>query len=147
MIHPSARRLARSGLLAIAVLLGACATSHVIVGKTRPPIPADQVKLYLHAPAGHYEEVAILDTSSRNSFSFTAQGKTDAVIDRLKSEAASLGANGILLEGVGDVAVGSFSTGVGTAAHGDHASLGIGFGSSDTKFVKNGRGLAIYVEP
>jgi hypothetical protein len=127
--------------------LSACATSHVIVGKVRPPISPDQVQLYLHPPTGKYEEIALLDSSSRSSFSFTAQGKTNVVITRLKEEAAKLGANGILLNGVSDQAAGSVGTGVGTAtAHGNSAT-GFGFGSSGTVFVKSGSGLAIYVEP
>jgi hypothetical protein len=128
-------------------LISGCVSSHVIVGKVRPPISPDQVQIYLHPPAGKYEEVALLDSSSRNSFSFTAQGKTNKVIERLKEEAAKLGANGILLNGVSDQAASSVGTGVGTAtAHGNSAT-GFGFGSSGTVFVKSGNGLAIYVEP
>jgi hypothetical protein len=50
--------------------LGACVSSHVIVGKVRPPISPDQVQIYLHPPATKYEEIAVLDSSSRNSFTF-----------------------------------------------------------------------------
>jgi hypothetical protein len=127
--------------------LGGCVTSHVIVGTVRPAISPSQVQLYLHPPRGKYEEIAILDTSSKHSFSFTAQGKTDAVIDRLKAEAAKLGANGILLNNVGDQAVGSVGTGVVTGVGGGHASVGVGISSSGTVFQKNGNGIAIYVEP
>jgi hypothetical protein len=105
------------------------------------------VQIYLHPPAGKYEEIALLDTSSKHSFSFTAQGKTDAVINRLKKEAARLGANGILLGTVGDEAVGSVGTGVGSTLSGAHGSLGIGFGTSSTKYDKRGGGIAIYVSP
>jgi hypothetical protein len=132
--------------LAIVTLAG-CVSSHVIVGRVRPPISPDQVQLYLHPPAGKYEEVALLDSSSKQSFSFTAQGKTNAVIQRLKQEAAKLGANGILLNGVSDQAVGSFGTGFGSATASGHTATAFGFGSSGTVFVKSGSGLAIYVEP
>jgi hypothetical protein len=135
-----------TGALAFAVISG-CVSSHVIVGKVRPPISPDQVQIYLHPPAGKYEEVAILDSSSRNSFSFTAQGKTNAVITRLKGEAAKLGANGILLNGISDQAAGSVGTGFGTATASGNTATGFGFGSSGTVFVKSGSGLAIYVEP
>jgi len=91
--------------------IAGCVTSHVMVGRARPPISPDQVQIYLHPPAGKYEEIALLDTSSRNSFSITAQGKTNAVMQRLKAEAGSLGENGILLNGVGDQAAGSVGTG------------------------------------
>jgi hypothetical protein len=135
------------GAVLVSLLVCGCVTSHIIVGKVRPPISPEQVQLYLHEPAGKYEEIAILDTSSKHSFSFTAQGKTDAVINRLKEEAAKLGANGILLRGVGDQAVGSVGTGVGSAVSSGHASFGVGISSSGTKYQKTGSGLAIYVEP
>jgi hypothetical protein len=92
-----------------------CATSHVMIGRARPPISPDQVRIYLHPPSTNYEEIALLDTSSKGSFSITAQRKTNAVIDRLKAEAAKLGANGILLSGVGDQASGSVGSGFGSA--------------------------------
>jgi hypothetical protein len=140
----------RVSVVAAAITLAAiagCATSHVMIGRARPPISPDQVQVYLHPPSGKYEEIALLDTSSRNSFSFTAQGKTNAVMERLKSEAASLGANGILLNGVGDQAAGSVGTGFGSATASGHSAFGIGIGSSATTFQKKGDGLAIYVEP
>jgi sugar (pentulose or hexulose) kinase len=105
------------------------------------------VQIYLHPPAGKYEEVALLDSSSKNSFSFTAQGKTNAVITRLKEEAAKLGANGVLLQGIGDTAAGSVGTGVGTESASRNSATGFGIGSSGTVFVKSGSGVAIYVEP
>jgi hypothetical protein len=131
--------------VAFATLSG-CVTSHVMVGQARPPISPDQVQLYLHLPA-KYVEIALLDTSSKGAFAFSAQGKTNAVIDRLKAEAAKLGANGILLEGVGDQAGGSVGTGFGSATATGHSAFGVGFGSSSTVYHKKGDGLAIYVEP
>ena len=137
------------GHLAFAGALGltACVTSHVIVGKVRPPISPDEVHLYLHPPATKYEEIALLESSSKHSFSFTAQGKTDAVIERMKKDAAKLGANGILLQGVGDKATGSVGTAVGGATGAGNSVVGIGFNSSGTVFVKSGNGVAIYVPP
>jgi hypothetical protein len=140
-------RVIMAACVLVFLALGGCVTSHVIVGKVRPAISPSQVQLYLHPPSGKYEEIAILDTSSKHSLSFTAQGKTDAVVDRLKSEAAKLGANGILLNNVGDQAVGSVGTGVVTGVGGGHASVGVGVSSSDTVFQKSGNGVAIYVEP
>ena len=131
-----------TALITLAALSG-CATSYVMVGQARPPISPDQVQIYLHPPANKYVEIALLDTSSRGSFAITAQGKTNVVMDRLKAEAAKLGANGILLEGVGDQAGGSVGTGYATAS--GHSAFG--FGSSATVFHKKGDGLAIYVEP
>ena len=102
---------------------------------------------YFHPPATKYEEIAMLDTSSKGGFGFTAQGKTDIVINRLKEEAAKLGANGVLIQGVGDQPGGSVSTGFGQAnAYGNHATAG-GIGFSGNVTHKVGSGIAIYVEP
>ena len=127
-----------AALMALAALSG-CATSYVMVGQARPPTSPDQVQIYLHPPANKYVEIALLDTSSKGSFAITAQGKTNVVIERLKAEAAKLGANGILLEGVGDQAGGSVGTGYATAS----GNSAFGFGSSATVFHKKGGGLAI----
>jgi hypothetical protein len=129
-----------------AAVLTACVSSHIMVGKARAPISPDQVQIYLHPPA-KYDEIAVLDTSSRDSFAVTAQGKTNKVIERLKNEAAKLGANGILLQGVGDQAVGSVGTGFGTASASGNSAVGVGLGSSAAVFQKEGSGLAIYVYP
>lgn len=145
----NSKRLRISPALSICLVLASvsgCQTSHIMVGQARPPISPEQVQIYLHPPA-RYEEIALLDTSSKNSFSFTAQGKTNAVMERLKGEAAKLGANGILLSGVGDQASGSVGTGFGSATSRGNTSIGLGFGSSSTVFQKKGDGLAIYVEP
>ena len=128
-------------------LLAGCVTSHVMIGQARPPISPDQVQIYLRPPTNKYVEIALLDTSSRHSFSFSAQGKTDAVIERLKGEAAKLGANGVLLEGVGDQVGGSVGTGFGSATASGHSATGFGIGTSATIYQKKGTGLAIYVEP
>jgi hypothetical protein len=69
------------------------------------------------------------------------------VIDRMKEEAASLGANGLLLEGVGDMQTGSVSTGFGSATADGTSSYGTGFGLSSGVFQKTGKGMAIYVPP
>jgi hypothetical protein len=90
------------------------------------------------AVGGH---IARLDTSSQGSFSFTAQAKTDAVIKRLKIEAAKLGANGVLLEGIGDQASGSIGTSAGGGGYSGGGGIGINAGLSR----KIGGGLAIYV--
>ena len=134
-------------LAALALSLGACATSHVMMGQARPPISPALVQVYFHPPATKYEEIAMLDTSSKGGFGFTAQGKTDIVISRLKEEAAKLGANGVLIQGVGDQPGGSVSTGFGQAnAYGNHATAG-GIGFSGNVTHKVGSGIAIYVEP
>ena len=66
------------------------------------------------------------------------------MIDRLKKEAASLGANGIVLRDVADQSTGSVGTDLGTAT-GNHTAMGTGV--SANVFVKSGSAVAIYVSP
>ena len=70
--------------LVVAFVLVSCSsTSHVIVGKTRPPILPADVKVYMKPPA-RYEEIALLESSSKYSWSITDQGKTDKKVSRKK---------------------------------------------------------------
>jgi hypothetical protein len=125
------------------LLLAACAnTSHVITGKPRAPIDPAQVTLYTTAPA-HYEEIAVIDASSQMSFAFGDQNKMDAVMNRLKKEAASLGANGVLLQETGRSGSGGVGTGVGVGSYG--GGVGVGTGISLSSPARTGRGLAIHV--
>ena len=134
-------------LAAAATLLTACATSsHVLTGTVRPPISPDQVKVYTQPPPV-FEEIARLDSSSGGSFSFGAQAKTDKVIERLKKEAAKLGANGVLLQGISDRPSGSIGTGFGSGSASANSAVGVGFGTSVATYEKEGLGLAIYVPP
>jgi hypothetical protein len=128
--------------------LSGCASSQVaVVGQVRPAISPEQVQIYLEPPGSQYDEIANLSASSRGSFSITAEGKIDKVIERLKREAAKLGANGILLHGVGDQAGGSVGAGISTETNSPRSPYGIGFGASAFFFEKSGDGVAIYVQP
>ena len=91
------------GSLIIMILFGCYPVSHIIVGETRSPISPSEVKIYLEYPE-EYEIIARIDASSEfafrdPSFDFTWQNKMDKIIQRLKIEAAQLGANGIVIEG------------------------------------------------
>jgi len=131
-------------------LFGACATattSHVITGTPRTPTDTTQVKLY-SAPPPHYEEIAVIDATSRSSSSRGDQEKMDVVIDRLKQEAASLGANGVLLQATGSEYAGGVGTGVGVGVGtGGAGAVSIGTGIFSPSENKTGHGLAIYVPP
>ena len=76
--------------------------SHVIVGETQTPIDYTDVKVYTDYP-DNYEEIAIMEASSDLSYKdlsieFTHQQKTNKSLERLKKEAASLGANGVVIQ-------------------------------------------------
>jgi hypothetical protein len=138
--------LEMSSALVIAALTGCVSSQAVVVGHARPPISPEQVQIYLEPPESKYDEIANLSASSRGSFSMTAAAKMDKVVARLKIEAAKLGANGILLHGVGDQAGGSVGAGISTETNSPHSPYGLGFGASAFFFQKSGDGVAIYVE-
>lgn len=126
------------------LLLTSCATSHVLVGAKRPPIPVSQVKIYSKPPR-KFEEIAMMDTSSKGSWAITEQGKMDTVIERLKEEAASLGANGVLLQGIGNQSGGAVMTGFGSATAYGNSAYGYNTGIAVPVNHKAGNGIAIYV--
>ncbi len=73
----------------------------MIIGDARESIQPSDVKIYIDYPE-KYEKIALIDAGSNFAFKdpeilFTWQGKMDKVIERLKIEAAKLGANGILI--------------------------------------------------
>ena len=89
--------------LIVMIFFGCYPVSHIIVGETRSPISPSKVKIYLEYPE-EYEIIARIDASSEfafrdPSFDITWQSKMDKIIQRLKIEAAQLGANGIVIEG------------------------------------------------
>lgn len=126
--------------LACLIALTACATSHVLVGTQRPPVPIESVRVYLDPPP-QFEKVAILESSSEGSFALTSQQKTNKVLARLKAEAASLGANGILMQGIGTGSRGAVVNTYGNA----YGSNYVGTGVAVPVMVKEGTALAIYV--
>jgi hypothetical protein len=139
--------LAGGVLLAGAALLTGCQTSsHVMVGTARPPISPDAVKVYLQPPP-RYEEIATIDASSQGSFAMTSQGNMDVAMQRMKEEAAKLGANGILLQGVTDQQSGSIGVGAGGSSYSPGSSTGAGAGGTFGITNKATHGIAIYVAP
>lgn len=128
-----------------ASLMVACApSSHVLVGTARPPISPTLVQVYSHPPP-RFEEIAVLNASSKSMFNAGGQRTTDKVVERLKAEAAQLGANGIILEGFNQSRTGSVGTGVGSESYSAHSAIGVGVGGSVGIFKTTGKGRAIYV--
>jgi hypothetical protein len=140
--------LARA-LLLVAVLAGAAAcstSSHVLIGTARPPISPQSVRLY-YRPPPQYEEIATIEAGSQGSMALTGQQNMDKAIERLKAEAAKVGANGVLLQGVQDTQGGSIGVGGGSTSYGPGSAVGVGAGGSFALTNKLARGLAIYVPP
>ena len=82
-------------------ITGCVPVSHIIVGEAREPIQPSNVKIYIDYPK-RYEKIALIDAGSNFAFKdpailFDWQSKMDKAMERLKIEAAKLGANGILI--------------------------------------------------
>ena len=85
----------------LSLIIGCVPVSHIVVGETREPIHPSNVKIYLDYPE-EYEKIALIDAGSDFAFKdpailFDWQKKMDKAMERLKIEAAQLGANGILI--------------------------------------------------
>lgn len=131
----------------LALSLVACApSSHIVVGTAHPPISPSEVKIYLRPPPS-FEEIAILSASADSMFGSGGQATVDKVILRLKEDAAKLGANGIILEGMTDQQTGSLGAGSGSASSSGNTAVGVGVGTSLGIFKKTGHGRAIFVPP
>ena len=132
----------RPAVFLLVLALTACAgTSRVMLGQARPPVDPAQVRIYTTPPPGSVE-IAQLESSS--AVGFGTQGQTDAAVARLKREAAALGANGVILMGVGSSGS-PVGMSVGAGSYGRHSGGGVGIGIPTTQ--KKAAGVAIYVPP
>jgi hypothetical protein len=128
--------------LALLGALAGCATaSRVMISEPRPAIPLEQVRIYPQMPTGRYVEIALLDASS-GGFTYGAQNRNDAVIAKLRQEAASLGANGVVLQAVDEYAGGS-GLGIGVGGGGRHVGGGVSVDVAPPRRVA--RAVAIWV--
>ncbi|GGP22301.1 MULTISPECIES: hypothetical protein [Silvimonas] len=83
-------------LVCLSALFGCATGSSIVTGKTRPAVSPSQVNIYLDPPS-QFETIGIVEASSEIEFS--TQAAQDRAINELKSQAAKLGANGVLLMG------------------------------------------------
>ena len=123
------------------VAAGCASTSKVMLGRARAPIDPALVQIYSTPPAGS-QEIAQLESSS--AVGFGTQGQTDAAVARLKREAAALGANGVVLMGVGSSGS-PVGMSVGAGTFGRHTAGGLSVGIPTTQ--KKAAGIAIWVPP
>ena len=131
-----------------ALLATACATpsSHIMLGTSRPPISPDQVRVYAAAPDQPFEEIALLNAASGRALGGGGQKSVDEVILLMKSEAAELGANGVILGDLGDRQSGSIGISAGSDAYSGSSALGVGAGGGAGVYQKTGKGTAIFVQ-
>jgi len=140
-------RVSIASLLVSALLLAGCAgTSRLMISPARPAIAPEQVQVYMQPPQGRYVEIALLETAS-GPLTYGEQNKTDAVIEKLRAEAARLGANGILLQGMGSsYRGGRVNVGVGGGRYSGHTRIGGGVGVDISPTPKHAQARAIFVD-
>ena len=127
-------------VLGVLLALAGCAsTSKVMLGQARAPVDPASVQIYSTPPAGSVE---IAQLESASAVGFGTQGQTDAAVMRLKREAAALGANGVILMGVGSSGS-PVGMSVGAGSFGSHVGGGVGIGIPTTQ--KRAAGVAIWV--
>ena len=124
-------------ILIVMFFIGCVPVSHIIVGDKREPINPSDVEIYLDYPE-QYDKIALIDAGSNFAFKdpailFDWQSKMDKATERLKIEAAKLGANGIMIINTDNKIYQSTSSdGKGSISSSSHSE----------KFVK---AIAIYV--
>lgn len=123
----------------VLLLAGCAGTSTVMMGDARAPIDPAEVRIYRTPPP---DSVEIAQLESTSGIGFGTRGQTDAVIARLKREAAALGANGVILLGTG-ASRSPVGMSVGASSYGRHSAGGIGIGIPTTQ--KHAAGVAIHV--
>ncbi|HEY0332893.1 MAG TPA: hypothetical protein VGC74_04165 [Stenotrophomonas sp.] len=133
------RITAAAGLLL--VLAGCASSSRVMLGSARPPVDPATVRVYATPPVG---SVQIAQLESTSAVGFGTQGQTDAALERLKGEAAKLGANGVVVMGVGGGGSPA-SVSVGAGSWGSSVGGGVGIGIPTQQ--KHAAGIAIWVPP
>ncbi len=137
-------RLPTIALLAALVIAGCSSTSRVMLGPTYPPLSPEQVRIY-YQPPPRYREVALLETDS-GPLTYGEQNKMNAVLGKLRVEAARLGANGVLFQGTQNGYGGSgVGVGVGGGHFGGHSGFGGSVGVDLSPSQKHARGMAIFV--
>jgi hypothetical protein len=129
-----------------ASLVGCAASSQLITGMPRSQVSIDQVKVYTQAPPS-FDEIAVL-TASRSSISTAGGERAIAkMIEKLRAQAALLGANGLLLDNFSDSKPFSLGTGVGADTYTHNGSVSLGLGGSLGMIKKTTQGRAIFVPP
>jgi len=132
----------------LGTVLGACASqSGNLLGTARAPISPDEVRIYQPEEVPeHYERIAILETSS-GAFVYGNQNKTNSALNKLRRDAARLGANGVLIQALADGEGGGsgISVGGGGGRIGGRSMTSGGVGVNISARPKHATGIAIYV--
>ena len=132
-------------IVSIAAMLAACATSsQVLTGVPRSPILPAGVRVYTQAPPS-FEDIAELGASRKSVSSAGGERAIAKMIETMRTQAAQLGANGLLLEDFSDSDPMAIGTGVGSQTYTHNASINVGVGGSLGVVKKIARARAIFV--
>ncbi|MFC1779503.1 hypothetical protein ACFLZU_04105 [Thermodesulfobacteriota bacterium] len=96
-----------SSVFVLLILVGCVSGSAIITGTQRPAISADEVRVYSKYP-GNYEVIAFVKSEAEEVFS--QQDAVNRALQELKSQAAKVGANGIVLQSQGEKSEGTVGT-------------------------------------
>lgn len=96
-------------LLSVLITAIGCVSSHLTIGTVKAPKDYEDVKIYTR-PLSEYEVIAVVRASSKYSLTVNDQMELDVALSRLKKEAAKLGANGIILQRIGNQPVSTIGT-------------------------------------
>jgi uncharacterized protein YbjQ (UPF0145 family) len=133
--------------MVIAAPLHGCApAAPLLTGTPRPSISPSEVKVYLQPPT-QFQEIASLSATGRSVFGSGGSKAIERVIEGLKSEAAKLGANGVILGEITDQETRSIGTDLGGETYSRRSVVSIAVGGSFGIYKKTGKGTAIYVPP
>src|SRR5580692_2547507 len=139
--------MAKGLTLAMALLLtaaGCASSSQTLTGLPRAPLSPSDVRVYTQAPQS-FEEIAVLSASRKSVSSAGGERAIEKMIETMRSQAAQLGANGLLLEDFSDSDPVAVGTGVGSQTYTHNASINVGVGGSLGVIKKIARARAIFV--
>jgi hypothetical protein len=139
--------MAKGLTLAIALMLtmaGCASSSQTLTGLPRAPLSPSDVRVYTQAPRS-FEEIAVLSASRKSVSSAGGERAIEKMIETMRSQAAQLGANGLLLEDFSDSDPVGVGTGVGSQTYTHNASIDVGVGGSLGVVKKAAKGRAIFV--
>lgn len=138
-------------VLLMSLLLSGCIIvdgSAIVLDESRKALSKDAVKIYRSAPEA-FEEIALVNSSAGHDFKSDSD-LMNAALERLKEEAAKVGANGLILTEIKErdrpVVVTSYgiatSTVNGSRVYATGTAVGVSRGDTYTRL----RGVAILVQ-
>jgi hypothetical protein len=131
--------------IALLSMLAACATSsRTLTGSPRAPLSPTDVRVYTQVPQS-FEEIAVLGASRKSVTTAGGLRAVEKMIETMKSQAAEVGANGLLLEDLSDSNAIALGTGVGSQTYTHNASIDVGVGGSLGVVKKTVKARAIFV--